>query len=119
MTPEEERDNALIELARLRAGLSAGLTTEQSARLQGSTDEELTADAQAFATELGLTGQPAPAPRSGGPRGSDVGSGAGTVNGGAERYRQKHPQRAPLSVPTEAEARRNPFHERTYTMNGR
>ncbi|MDX3142260.1 hypothetical protein [Streptomyces scabiei] len=119
MTPEEERDNALIELARLRAGLSAGLTPEQSARLQGSTDEELTADAQAFATELGLSDPPVPTSRSGGPRGGDVGNGAGTVSGGAERYRQKHPQRAPLSVPTEAEARRNPFQERTYTMSGR
>ncbi|MEU0587998.1 hypothetical protein [Streptomyces sp. NPDC006132] len=119
LTPEQERDNALSELARLRAGLAVGLTVEQSARLQGSTDEELSADAQAFAAELGLTGPPAPpAPRSGGPRGVDVGNGAGTVSGGAERYRAKHPQRE-LPESTEEQQRRNPFQERTYTMNGR
>ncbi|MFJ8808504.1 hypothetical protein [Streptomyces sp. NPDC102490] len=91
-TPEQQRDNALTELARLRAGLAAGLTPEQSARLQGATEEELTADAEAFAAELGLTGPATPAPRSGGPRGGDVG-GARTVAGGAERFRAKHPQR--------------------------
>ncbi|MFI7017898.1 hypothetical protein [Streptomyces sp. NPDC050164] len=118
-TPEQPHP-AVLELARVRAGLAVGLTVEQSARLQGSTDEELTADAQAFATELGLTGPPAPpAPRSGGPMGPDVGNGAGTVSGGAERYRQKHPRREPLPEATPEQQRRNPFQERTYTMNGR
>ncbi|WP_217164252.1 hypothetical protein [Streptomyces sp. AC512_CC834] len=116
LTPEEARDNALTELARLRAGLAAGLTPEQSARLQGSTDEELTADASAFAAELGLTDAPASTPRVGGPRGGDVGGGAGTVAAGAERFRTKHPQR----VTPEAQQRRtNPFRENGYTMENR
>ncbi|MFC7938149.1 hypothetical protein ACFU2J_18205 [Streptomyces sp. NPDC057387] len=113
LTPEQERDNALTELARLRAGLAAGLTPEQSARLQGATDEELTADAQSFAAELGLAGPSTPAPRSGGARGGDVGNGAGTVTAGAERFRAKHPQR----VTPEAQQRRtNPYVERGYEM---
>ncbi|MCT9140350.1 hypothetical protein [Streptomyces violarus] len=116
-TPEQPHP-AVLELARLRVGLSVGLSVEQSARLQGATDEELSADAEAFAAELGLTGPPAPpAPRVGGPRGVDVGNGAGTVSGGAERYRQKHPQRE--VTPDEQQRRTNPFQERSYTMNGR
>jgi hypothetical protein len=112
LTPEQERDNALAELARIRAGLAVGLTPEQSARLQGATEEELTADASAFAAELGLAGPSAP--RSGGPRGSEVGNGAGTVAGGAERFRAKHPRR---EVTPEAQQRRtNPYAENTYRM---
>ncbi|CAM5416999.1 hypothetical protein [Streptomyces purpurascens] len=123
LTPEQERDSALTELARLRAGLAVGLSVEQSARLQGATDEELTADAEAFAAELGLTGPPAPpAPRVGGPRGIDVGNGAGTVTGGAQRYRQRHgideDGRRPERRHDNSDGR-NPFAERTYTMNGR
>lgn len=117
LTPEQERDSALSELARLRAGLAVGLSVEQSARLQGSTDEELTADAQTFAAELGLTGPPAsPAPRVGGPRGVDVGGGAGTVTAGAERFRAKHPQRV---TPAEQQRQTNPFRENGYTMENR
>ncbi|WP_328336567.1 hypothetical protein [Streptomyces violaceus] len=116
-TPEQPHP-AVLELARIRAGMAVGLSVEQSARLQGATDEELTADAQAFAAELGLTGPPAPpAPRSGGSRGPDVGNGAGTVAAGAERFRTKHPQREPR--PDEQQRRTNPFQERTYTMENR
>ncbi|MGW5617529.1 hypothetical protein [Streptomyces sp. NPDC003877] len=123
MTPEEERDNALAELARLRAGLAAGLTPEQSARLVGNTPEELEADAQTLAAEFGVAGPPAPsAPRSGGNRGSDVGNGAGTVTVGAQRYRQRHgldeDGRRPELRQDNSDGR-NPFAERTYTMDGR
>ncbi|WP_055469409.1 hypothetical protein [Streptomyces ardesiacus] len=90
-TTEQQLTEARTELARLRAGLAVGLTPEQSSRLQGATDEELTADASAFAAELGLAGPPAPS-RSGGPRGVDVGT-AGGVESGASRYRDRHPQR--------------------------
>ncbi|MFI2258792.1 hypothetical protein [Streptomyces tubercidicus] len=114
-TPEQQRDAALSELARLRAGL----TPEQSARLRGSTEEELTADAAAFATELGAGNPTPPATRSGGARGSDVGANAGSVEAGAEEYRRKHPQREPRPAPTEAQQRRNPFLENGYTMENR
>ncbi|MEV8393862.1 MULTISPECIES: hypothetical protein [unclassified Streptomyces] len=110
-TPETHP--AVLELARVRAGLAAGLTVEQSARLIGTTDEELTADAQTLATELSAATAPQ-APRVGGARGVDVGNGAGTVAGGAARYRQKaglddggkRAERRP--VPTDG---RNPFAE--------
>ncbi|WP_432159004.1 hypothetical protein [Streptomyces sp. bgisy153] len=112
LTPEWERDAALAELARIKAGLAVGLNAEQSARLQGATDDELKADAQAFAAELGLTAPPASAPRVGGPRGVDVGT-AGGIASGAERFRAKHPQR----VTPEAQQRRtNPYAENGYTM---
>ncbi|MFI9562410.1 hypothetical protein [Streptomyces rishiriensis] len=117
-TPEQPHP-AVLELARVRAGLAAGLTVEQSARLQGSTDEELTADASAFAQELG-TSSPAPqAPRSGGNQGTDVATvGAGSVAAGAELYRERHgvldDERPP--APTSGS---NQFAIRTYTMNGR
>ncbi|MEV7200261.1 hypothetical protein [Streptomyces griseoluteus] len=112
-SPEQERDAALHELARLRAGLAAGLTPEQSARLQGATAEELTADATAFATELGIGAPQGPAPRSGGDRGGDVGGGAGTVAAGAQRFRDRHPQRM---TPAEQQRRTNPYAENGYTM---
>ncbi|MFI9175732.1 hypothetical protein [Streptomyces lincolnensis] len=116
LTTEQQLEQTRTELARLRAGLAAGLTPEQSARLQGATDEELTADAEAFAAELGLSAPPTPASRSGGPRGVDVGT-SGGVEGGAERFRQKHPQRE--VTPAEQQRRTNPYQERTYTMTGR
>ncbi|MFD8262337.1 hypothetical protein ACFV19_26205 [Streptomyces griseoluteus] len=118
-SPEQERDAALHELARLRAGLAAGLTPEQSARLQGATAEELTADATAFAAELGAGATTPPAPRVGGNRGTDVGNAAGSVAAGAEAYRRKHgldengrrPEVRPL--PTNG---RNPYQVNTYEM---
>lgn len=115
MTPEEERDNALADLARLRAGLAVGLSPEQSARLHGATAEELTADATAFATELGLVTPPAPEFRSGGNRGGNVsGHTAGSVAAGADLYRQRHgsPDDTQRTAQTGS---RTPFTERTYS----
>ncbi|MGW1270724.1 hypothetical protein [Streptomyces sp. NPDC002491] len=86
-TPEQQRDAAVLELARLRAGLSAGLNPAQSARLVGTTPEELAADARTLATELGV--QTARTPSGSGP---DVKGGAtgGSLNAGEERYRRQH-----------------------------
>ncbi|MFF8898104.1 hypothetical protein ACF082_11555 [Streptomyces lydicus] len=114
-TPEQQRDAALSELARLRVGLAAGLTPEQSARLQGTTEEELTADAAAFAAELGAANPTPPATRSGGARGADV-QGVTGIEAGAEAYRRQHPQREPRPAPAEAQRRTNPFAENGYTM---
>ncbi|WP_125212629.1 hypothetical protein [Streptomyces griseofuscus] len=80
-----ELDSTRQELARLRAGLAAGLTPEQSARLQGSTPEELTADARTLASELGVS--TARQPSGSGP---DVGSAHGSMSAGEARYRAKH-----------------------------
>ncbi|GLV73457.1 hypothetical protein ACH4VS_05110 [Streptomyces hygroscopicus] len=113
LTPDQELAQARAELARLRAGLAAGLTPEQSARLQGSTPEELEADARAFAAELGA-GAPA-GNQSGGPRGGDVDAPTG-VAAGAAAYQRKHPKREPRPAPTEAEQRRNPFQFTSYSM---
>ncbi|WP_017239696.1 hypothetical protein [Streptomyces sp. SS] len=110
---------AELELMKVRAGMAAGLTFEQSARLQGSTVEELTADAQTLAAELNATNQAPPAPRSGGSRGPDVGSGGRGVSDGAALYRARHnldeagqrPAKKP--IPT---GNRNPFAEAGYTL---
>ncbi|MEU9775400.1 hypothetical protein [Streptomyces sp. NPDC047968] len=122
MEPSEQPPQPLhpaeVELLKLRAGLAAGLTAEQSARLQGATADELTADATAFAAELGAGSG---APRSGGPRGGDVGGGTRAVSAGAALYRQKHglddegrrPVRAPRPMPDRS---RNPFAEPSYTI---
>lgn len=112
-TTEQELAQARAELARLRAGLAAGLTPDQSARLQGSTPEELEADAKAFAAELGA-GAPA-GNQSGGPRGGDVDAPTG-VAAGAAAYQRKHPKREPRPLPTDSEQRRNPFQTATYNM---
>jgi hypothetical protein len=87
-TPEQPHP-AVLELAKVRAGMAAGLTPAQSARLQGATDEELTAAATAFAAELGAANSTSSAPRSGGNQGSDVASTTG-VAAGAAAYRAKH-----------------------------
>ncbi|MFE5516494.1 hypothetical protein ACFQ9Q_02030 [Streptomyces virginiae] len=113
-TPEMQRDAARADLARLRAGLAAGLTPEQSARLQGSTDEEFAADAVAFAAELGGDGSAPAGNRVGGPRGGDVGAATG-VERGAEEYRAKHPKRESRPLPTGTNAS-NPFAVPTYVM---
>ncbi|WP_406391608.1 hypothetical protein OG806_09765 [Streptomyces sp. NBC_00882] len=115
MTPEEERDAAQRELARLRAGLAAGLTPEQSARLNGTTPEELTADATAFATELGAANSSAPGARSGGNQGPDVTTPTG-VAAGAALYREKHgvPEDGQRPAVTDG---RNPFTENTWIMS--
>ncbi|MGW1828817.1 hypothetical protein ACWCO0_09755 [Streptomyces tubercidicus] len=92
---ERERDEARAELLRVRVAADKGLTVDQAARLRGSTKEELEADADELVKLFG------PAPdgsreatrgaqqRSGGARGSDVGS-TSSVASGAERYREKH-----------------------------
>ncbi|MGW2041068.1 hypothetical protein [Streptomyces virginiae] len=114
-TPEMQRDAALADLARLRAGLAAGLTPEQSARLQGTTAEEFAADAAAFAAELSGA-NPAPAGnRVGGPRGVDANAATGVERGAAE-YRAKHPKREPRPAVTGAD---NPFAEPSYSMESR
>ncbi|WP_405994584.1 hypothetical protein [Streptomyces sp. NBC_00986] len=113
-TPEQPHP-AVLELARLRAGLTAGLTVEQSARLQGATDEELTADATAFAAELGTANSVAPVPRSGGSRGPDVATPTG-VAAGAALYADRHPQAVERPAVTDG---RNPFATRTYSMESR
>ncbi|MFF9647892.1 hypothetical protein [Streptomyces sp. NPDC014622] len=118
-TPTSLTDDAL-ELAKLRAGLTAGLTPDQSTRLIGSTEDELTADAQMLAAEFS-TAEPTPlAPRVGGPRGVDVTSGAGTVSGGAARYRARYGldesgSRLPVPQPTNTGHTTNPYAERAYT----
>ncbi|MEV6537127.1 hypothetical protein AB0M86_47610 [Streptomyces sp. NPDC051639] len=117
ITPEPLHP-AELALARLRAGVTAGLTVEQSARIQGTTPEEMTADATTFAAELNAATTTPQTFRSGGNQGPDVGSATGVAAGAAE-YERKHPKREPLTVPTDAQSRRNSFQANTYTMNGR
>ncbi|MBT2412630.1 DUF4355 domain-containing protein [Streptomyces sp. ISL-12] len=104
---QKERDEAAAEAATAKAAAEAaqrkalvlevaaekGLTPAQAARLQGSTKEELEADADALKELFGSAGNgqggTTPPPRSGGNRGGDVGN-SGGVSTGAERFRQKH-----------------------------
>jgi hypothetical protein len=104
---QKERDEAAAEAATAKATAEAaqrkalvlevaaekGLTPAQAARLQGSTKEELEADADALTalfTSAGASGGTGSASRSGGNRGGDVGNGAKTVSAGADLYRQRH-----------------------------
>lgn len=73
----------------LRVAIDKGLTTEQADRLQGTTKEELEADADKLKALFAPAGGGSGATRVGGPRGADVG-GSSTVESGAERYRAKH-----------------------------
>ncbi|MFJ6636560.1 hypothetical protein ACIQMR_35130 [Streptomyces sp. NPDC091376] len=78
----------------LEIALDKGLTVAQANRLQGSTKEELEADAdellKLFGGNAGDKGDKGGSGyRSGGNRGGDVG-GAKTTATGAERYRQRH-----------------------------
>lgn len=84
LTPEQQLEQTRAELARLRAGLAAGLTPEQSERLRGTTPEELAADARALALAFGAS---TARPPSG--SGSDVNPG-GNLDAGAQRYKAKH-----------------------------
>ncbi|WP_086768738.1 hypothetical protein [Streptomyces bobili] len=118
MTEQTPEHPAVLELARVRAGLAAGLSVAQSARLQGATPEELAADAASFATELNAANPTTSGPLVGGSRGTDVGSATGVAAGAAE-YERKHPKREPIAAPTEAEQRRNPFQTSTYEMETR
>lgn len=87
-TAEAERDAARSEALRIRVAADKGLTSQQAARLQGSTKEELEADADAlkslFAPAASAT---APRPPLGG--GSDV-KPARDVSAGEARYRAQH-----------------------------
>ncbi|WP_406326668.1 hypothetical protein OG784_27360 [Streptomyces sp. NBC_01617] len=120
--PPEPLTGPVLELAKVRAGVAAGLTIEQSARLQGVDEAAITADAVAFAAELSAANPAPQGPRAGGDRGGDVGSGAGTVGAGVAAYRAKYgldengqrPVRTP--VPT---SNRNPFAEPAYRMENR
>ncbi|WP_406160972.1 DUF4355 domain-containing protein [Streptomyces canus] len=92
-----ERDAAAREALVLRIAADKGLTTAQASRLQGSTKEELEADADALKELFGASnggqgagGSGAGSSRSGGDRGGDVGSGEKTVSAGAELYKQRH-----------------------------
>ncbi|WP_405927926.1 hypothetical protein OG554_03755 [Streptomyces griseus] len=87
-TARAEADAAVRKAVLLEVAMSKNLTPAQAARLQGSTKEELEADAEALLKDF------APANgggthRVGGSRGSDVGGGS-SVATGAERFRAKH-----------------------------
>lgn len=53
---ERERDEVRTEALRLRIAHEKGLTPKQAARLRGSSEEELTADADALLEEFGPVG---------------------------------------------------------------
>ncbi|WP_329355733.1 hypothetical protein [Streptomyces anulatus] len=119
--PPTPLQGAELELARVRAALSAGLTYEHGSRLQGSTPEELEADAKAFAAEFTPSTLAPSAPRAGGDRGPDVQGTAGTVAGGAAAYRRKHGldedgNRPPVPQRVNTSRTTNPFQENGYTM---
>jgi hypothetical protein len=81
---------ATAELLRVQVAADKGLTVAQAKRLQGSTKEELEADADALKAEFGTTNAGSGAPRSGGPRGDDAGDGKKTTATGAALYRERH-----------------------------
>ncbi|MET9206654.1 hypothetical protein ABZW38_16040 [Streptomyces bacillaris] len=113
-----------LELAKLKAGLTAGLTPEQSARLIGTDEAALIADAAALVAEFTPSTLTPPAVRSGGDRGSDVQGTAGTVRGGAVRYRARHGldedgNRPPVPQRVNTSRVTNPFQENGYTTEHR
>ena len=84
---------AAADVLRLSVAASKSLTPEQAARLQGSTREELEADADALKALFAPAGTgngTGTAPRSGGNRGNDVNGGKPTTATGAELYRARH-----------------------------
>ncbi|MYW28299.1 hypothetical protein GT040_03190 [Streptomyces sp. SID2119] len=87
-TARAEADAAVRKALLLEVAMSKSLTPAQAARLQGSTKEELEADADALLKDFAATSG-GTTHRVGGNRGSDVGN-AGGVTSGAERFRQKH-----------------------------
>jgi hypothetical protein len=94
-TAKAERDAATRKALLLEIASDKGLTPAQASRLQGSTKEELEADADAlkalFNAGSGQGGNSGGgAQRSGGNRGGDVGNGAKTVASGADLYKQRH-----------------------------
>ncbi|GGN38153.1 hypothetical protein [Streptomyces fuscichromogenes] len=108
-TIEQQLESSRAELARLRAGLAAGLTPEQSKFLRGSTSEELQADARTLAVAFGTsTARPPSA------SGSDVqGHAAGSLGAGAARYQREHGLDENGQRPQDA---RPPFHTTNYHM---
>lgn len=91
-TAKAERDAAARKALVLEVAADKGLTPAQAARLQGSTKEELEADADALKSLFGSStsgDRSAGTHRSGGARGGDV-QPTTTVSAGAERYRQKY-----------------------------
>ncbi|WP_256123231.1 hypothetical protein [Streptomyces sp. EN16] len=87
-TARAEADAAVHKALLLEVAMSKSLTPAQAARLQGSTKDELEADAEALLKDFAPVGNGG-AHRVGGDRGSDVGGGS-SVATGAERFRQKH-----------------------------
>ncbi|MCX4774022.1 hypothetical protein [Streptomyces sp. NBC_01285] len=111
----------VLELAKVRAALAAGLTVDHAVRLQGADEAALTADAVAFAAELSAANPVPQGPRAGGSRGADVGAeGArGTVGAGVAAYREKHGlaengQRPPVAPRVSTGRITNPYVERGY-----
>lgn len=89
ITAERERDTARTDLLRLTVAADKGLTTAQAGRLQGSTKEELEADADALKAMFGTTapvGPQRPVHQHGGsaPRPST------SVSDGEARYKAQH-----------------------------
>lgn len=91
LAAERERDEARAEALRITVAAAKGLTPKQAARLQGSTKEELEADADELVKDFAPStlGTPPPPPRAGGDRGGDVG-GTRTTASGADLYRERH-----------------------------
>ncbi|MFD5198790.1 hypothetical protein ACFWM7_01205 [Streptomyces sp. NPDC058375] len=87
-TARAEANAAVRKALLLEVAMSKSLTPAQAARLQGSTKEELEADAEALLKDFAPAGNGG-AHRVGGNRGPDVGGGS-SVATGAERFRQKH-----------------------------
>lgn len=87
-TARADADAAVRRALLLEVAISKSLTAGQASRLQGSTKEELEADADALLKDFAPVA-PFTAPRAGGARGSDVGNNS-SVSSGAERFRQKH-----------------------------
>ncbi|MGP3750900.1 hypothetical protein [Streptomyces sp. IBSNAI001] len=83
-----EADAAVRKALLLEVAMTKSLTPAQAARLQGSTKDELEADADALLKDFAPVGG-STTHRVGGDRGSDVGGGS-SVATGAERFRQKH-----------------------------
>lgn len=85
-----ERDALRLETARHVAAASAGLSAFWAGRLQGSTPEELEADAKAIAAALpNASASPVLPPDPSQGRGSG-GQGGGTLSAGRDLYHQTH-----------------------------
>lgn len=84
---------AAANLVRLQVAAAKGLTPEQATRLQGSTKEELEADADALRAMFGPAGGDSGAPTGGAPHltpsGREPGT-AKTVAAGASRYKSPY-----------------------------